>query len=577
MHQAEQAVYIYLRRLETSRLVGPRDLDAALEAFEAEQGPLSNLADVDALANFLIDRGCLTRWQHRKLVAGRHQGFFLANFKLLEHLGSGGMSEVYLAEHIRMRRRVAIKILPVDRGKQGSCLERFRIEAQAAARLDHPNIVRIDDFGNVGELHYLVMEYVDGPDLAQHVQAVGPLPVVDAMELIAQAADGLQHAHSKGLVHRDIKPSNLLMDASGHLKLVDLGLARLDEAAAASVTMRFNDGILGTADYLAPEQVLDSHGVDHRCDLYSLGCTLYFLLTGRPPFPKGTVTQRMLAHLKREPAPVRELRPDVTESLEAIIRKLMAKRREDRFRSAREVAQALRNCAAHLSGQASSRGETAVTDTAILGGSQITQLVPLIEPDPSPELDARALQPARRRTSMRTGLGMGLGVALLSLVLTLILLSWLPGGDRGGVAPTGPVHFDPQAVLMVDCGRIVSEYPHQERGFAVELRQGERFDASHPRAPLQHGWRSAGGVAFDLVLPTPMSGELRLVTPASNPSYGVLLDGQQVVTVNQSVGGFRRVVVPVRPETSRGGRVQVRLTAEADQLVVIHRIEFVPR
>ena len=211
------------------------------------------------------------------------------------------MSSVYLAEHVLMQRRVAIKVLPKDRVEDSSYLARFHREAQAAAALDHRNIVRAYDVDNDGSNHYLVMEYVEGRDLQHIVKEDGPLDYAAAAEYIRQAAEGLAHAHQAGLIHRDVKPANLLVDQKNVVKVLDLGLARFTDESKASLTVAFDENVLGTADYLAPEQALDSHGVDARADIYGLGCSLYYLLTGHPPFPGGTLPQRLMMHQKQPP------------------------------------------------------------------------------------------------------------------------------------------------------------------------------------------------------------------------------------------------------------------------------------
>ena len=219
-----------------------------------------------------------------------------------------------------MKRRVAIKVLPQNRVNDSSYLERFRLEARAVAKLDDPNIVRAYDIDNEGNIHYIVMEYVDGQDLHQIVVANGPLDFDTAADYIAQVANGLQHAHEMGLVHRDIKPANCLVDRHNTVKLLDLGLAKLTEDDQASLTMANEENVLGTADYLAPEQALNSHEADSRSDIYSLGCTLYFLLTGSPPFPEGSISERLLKHQTARPESIFKVRPDAPPSLVDILR-----------------------------------------------------------------------------------------------------------------------------------------------------------------------------------------------------------------------------------------------------------------
>src|SRR3954452_1250537 len=327
--------------LRRSNLVDEAKLTAFLEKAAAKHGEAA-LEDQKRLADLLIEEGLITRWQADKLLAGKHKGFRLGKYKLLGQIGKGGMSSVYLAEHELMRRRVAVKVLPRNRVNDSSYLERFRLEARAVAKLDDPNIVRAYDIDNEGQIHYIVMEYVDGQDLHQIVVANGPLDYDMAADYIAQVANGLQHAHEMGLVHRDIKPANCLVDKHSTVKLLDMGLAKLTEDDQASLTMANEENVLGTADYLAPEQALNSHEADSRSDIYSLGCTLYFLLTGSPPFPDGSISERLLKHQTARPESIFKARPDDPPSLVEICEAMMAKKPLERPQTAGEVASILK-------------------------------------------------------------------------------------------------------------------------------------------------------------------------------------------------------------------------------------------
>src|SRR6476469_437245 len=222
--------------LRRSNLVDEVKLTSFLERAQREH-PEANLEDQNKLADLMIAEGLITRWQADKLLQGKHRGFRLGKYKLLGQIGKGGMSSVYLAEHELMKRRVAIKVLPQNRVGDSSYLERFRLEARAVAKLDDPNIVRAYDIDNEGQIHYIVMEYVEGQDLHQTVVANGPVDFETAADFIAQVANGLQHAHEMGLVHRDIKPANCLVDRNNTVKLLDMGLAKLNEDDQASLTM----------------------------------------------------------------------------------------------------------------------------------------------------------------------------------------------------------------------------------------------------------------------------------------------------------------------------------------------------
>ncbi len=329
----------FLDLVKRSQLVEDDQLQEFLTQFRTEHsGKLPEKKD--ALAEALVKADLLTNWQAEKLLAGKHRGFILGKYKLLGQLGKGGMSTVYLAEHIMMRARRAIKVLPRDRVKDSTYLDRFELEARAAAKLDDPNIVRAYDIDHEGDTHYIVMEYVEGQDLHQLVKAKGYLKYDTAADYIAQVARGLDHAHEMGLVHRDIKPANCLLDNHGVVKLLDMGLARIIDDTA-SLTIDNNENVLGTADYLSPEQALNSHSADARADIYGLGCTLYFLLTGHPPFPEGSISERLMKHQMETAPSISKDRPDVPPTLLHICEKMMLKDPDERYQTAGDVAERL--------------------------------------------------------------------------------------------------------------------------------------------------------------------------------------------------------------------------------------------
>jgi serine/threonine-protein kinase len=318
----------FLTALEKSDLLSAEQLAQARQVAGGE-------ADSQAAARALIRQGLLTRWQAGQLLTGRM--LYLGKYKLIEPLGRGGMGAVFLAQHVTMNRRVALKILTKGLDRNPAAMERFLSEARAIAALDHPNIVQAYSVDNEGDRHYLVMEYVDGRDLQRIVEEGGPLAYEVAADAIRQAADGLAHAHSKGMIHCDIKPSNLLVNSQGVVKILDLGLARL---TGPTQTASGDDQVLGTVDFMAPEQAL-GESFDHRADIYSLGCTLYFLLTGHPPFPEGSLPERIIKHQTEQPQNILERRPDCPKELVRITRKMMAKAPAERFQSAEEVVRAL--------------------------------------------------------------------------------------------------------------------------------------------------------------------------------------------------------------------------------------------
>lgn len=293
-------------------------------------------------AERLVAAGQLTRFQADKLLHGRWRGFLIAGkYRLLERLGSGGMGAVYLCEHLTMGRRVALKVLPLQQAEDPVSLKRFYREARAVARLDHPNIVRAFDLDHEDNLHFLVLEYVDGSNLHDFVRRNGPVSPTRAADFLRQAALGMAHAHEVGLVHRDIKPSNMLLDRSGCVKILDMGLAQFFGEEHSDFVREFESGfVIGTADYLAPEQAISSQ-VDTRADIYSLGCSAYFLLTGRSPFQDGTSHQKMLWHQVRMPKPLSTYRSDLPRELVEIIGKMMEKEPGRRYPNPLALAAAL--------------------------------------------------------------------------------------------------------------------------------------------------------------------------------------------------------------------------------------------
>jgi serine/threonine protein kinase len=329
----------FVELVRKSGVVEEKRLDAAMDKLRTGQEVPT---EPGKLAGLLVRDGLLTLFQANQILDGKWRRFTIGKYKVLEQLGSGGMGSVYLCEHMLMRRRVAVKVLPTAKAEDPASLERFYREARAVAALDHPNIVRAYDIDQSEKLHFLVMEYVDGSSFQEIVKRSGPLDMVRAAHYIRQAALGLQHAHeAAGLVHRDIKPGNILVDRNGIVKVLDMGLARFFHDEEDILTKKYDENVLGTADYLAPEQALDSHNVDIRADIYSLGATFYFCLTGRTPFAEGTVAQKLIWHQTRQPKPLKTIRADVDEGIVAVIEKMMAKDPAQRYQSPLEVAEAL--------------------------------------------------------------------------------------------------------------------------------------------------------------------------------------------------------------------------------------------
>jgi WD40 repeat protein/serine/threonine protein kinase len=301
--------------------------------------------DPKNLARELLKRGWLTPFQVNQVFQGKAKELVLGVYLLLDRLGEGGMGMVFRARQISMGRVVALKVIRKDRVRNEQTAKRFLREILAASKLQHPNVVRAFDADQVGDTVFFAMEYVEGEDLGKLVKTKGPLGIQESCDFIRQAALGLQNALEHGLIHRDIKPANLLVTNKDRVvKILDMGLARLDsgdsnEDSGSALTQ--DNVVMGTPDYLAPEQARDAHNVDIRADLYSLGCTLYFLLVGRVPFPGGQLGEKLIKHQLEHPTPLRQLRADVPGEVEEVVQRLMAKKPEDRYQTPAELAQDL--------------------------------------------------------------------------------------------------------------------------------------------------------------------------------------------------------------------------------------------
>jgi serine/threonine protein kinase len=327
---------VFLDLVRKSKLVEEQHLT---DTVKQAPGPFAAAQDT---ARHLIKTGLITSFQAQQLLVGRYKGFFLRDgqFKVLQPLGRGGMGTVYLCEHLQLSRRVAIKVLAREHARDRSTLERFQREARAAAALDHPNIVRVHDVSVSEDLALLVMEYVEGTNLQEVVKREGPIPHCKAVGYAQQAAAGLLHAHERGIIHRDVKPANLLLGPCGTIKVLDMGLARFLHKEESLTQKLGMDSVLGTADFMSPEQAIAGKSIDARTDVYSLGVTLYTLICGRTPFD-GSTTQKLLAHQLRDPVPAHEVQPRVPAALSAILDRMMAKNRDQRYATVAEVLVAL--------------------------------------------------------------------------------------------------------------------------------------------------------------------------------------------------------------------------------------------
>lgn len=325
----------FIERLIGSELMSLHDIRAFLAEFPADRQP----PDGEELARELIRHERLTLFQASSVFEGAANELVLGNYILLDKLGEGGMGMVFKAEHRRMKRLVAIKVLSPAFTKSAAALQRFQREVEVVAKLEHPNIVTAYDADQTGDTHFLVMHYVAGCDLALLVREHGPLPVADAVNCIMQSARGLEYAHSRGIIHRDVKPQNLLLDESGTVKILDLGLARFETTGfdTCSTSLTQSGTFLGTIDFVSPEQALGSKHADRRSDVYSLGCTLFYLLTATPIYTGDTLMSKVQAHRGGQIPSLQALRGEVPPALDDIFHRMVAKRPDDRHQTMLEV------------------------------------------------------------------------------------------------------------------------------------------------------------------------------------------------------------------------------------------------
>jgi Protein kinase domain/FHA domain len=289
----------------------------------------------------LMLQGVLTKFQSQWLLDGRFEEFAIEEYRIIDILGTGGMGWLYVGVNENTGEKAAVKV--ISRQMETDYLTRFKLEARAGMLLNHPNIVRTIKLGETDEILYVALELVEGISLQELIARQESIPWPQAASLISQAALGLQHAHEKGMVHRDIKPGNLLVKKNGTVKVLDFGLALMEkDEDEFTLAMIAGQGCVGTADYIAPEQTIDSFAVDQRADIYSLGCTLYCALTGMVPHPGESVSKKLRAHRTRNAIPVRQIKPEVPQALEEIVVKMMARKPSDRYATAAEVAAALR-------------------------------------------------------------------------------------------------------------------------------------------------------------------------------------------------------------------------------------------
>ena len=420
MSTAAEPTARFLTDIRASNLLGAAQFQE-LDGWIAQTRP-----DVPALAKEINRRGWLTPYQIKEIFKGRGKELTFGQYLLLDLLGEGGMGRVFKAHQTRLGRDVALKIIRKEKLNHPSAQDRFRAEIQALGKMKHANVVEAYDAEQEGDSHFVVMELIDGADLTRLVRERGPLGVSAACEYIRQAALGLQHAFEHGLVHRDIKPSNLIVTRDGRqVKLVDLGLARLEQPLGEGGNRITQEGfVIGTPDFLAPEQARDPSKVDIRADIYALGSTLFYILTGKVPFEGGTPTEKLLKHCTAPPPALLPLRPDAPPQLEQVIHWCMAKRPEDRPQTPMELARVLQPfCPPSASGlHAPSRPAPA---PVYVPPPAAPVTGPAVDPVPSSQVfklppQANAADPIRERAERRFPTGLVL-VVLGALFLASVL------------------------------------------------------------------------------------------------------------------------------------------------------------
>lgn len=324
----------FLRTILKSGLLEREQLGQALRAVAADRR-----SDPVAVAEHLVHAGLLTRFQARKLLQGAHGGLKLGPYRLLTPIGKGGMGTVFLARDTRNNQILALKILPPKKAREEPrMLARFRREMDMNQRVDHPHVAWTYDASIINDIHYIAMEFIPGKSLHRIVAAEGPLKVPRAARLFAELCSALDHCHERGIIHRDIKPSNVVITPNDHAKLLDLGLALIEGETGVDREVIGGEGyIVGTMDYISPEQASNSATVTRRSDLYGLGCTLYYSLTGRVPFPGGTPKEKLQRHKTEWPEPVSRFNSEVPMGFAALVGKTLMKDPSARYGSALEL------------------------------------------------------------------------------------------------------------------------------------------------------------------------------------------------------------------------------------------------
>lgn len=538
------------QRIIDAGILSPEDLRT--------QQKIESHSTATAFSRQLFQSGILTEYQSHALLEAEPRPLLIGDYLILEPIGSGGMGTVYKAMHQRMKRIVALKVIRSDLGDQlPEYLKRFEREVQTAARLSHPNIVTAYDAGEFAGEHYLICEYIDGESLTQMVRDSGPLDFPDALNCIIQVAQGLEYAHGKGVIHRDIKPANILIDDQGDLKILDMGLARLQEnedilGSGGETELTTSQFFMGTIDYMAPEQARNTKHADHRSDIYSLGCTLYFLLTAKPVFGGGTTVERILAH-KEQPIPrLSKLLPQVPAEFDALFEKMLAKDPGDRYQSATDLLaelnqfneDALQDQTFHLPAKEVNVTEPAKDNWA----SAPTQVQPV--PELTTMASATVSTSPQTHTKKKPGL-LWIGVAGVALLLGAAVI-WNPFGKKESPSQTSLSQEAPETPAVPTVGTDAqSAQSSYAQKWDLPINQKVSLSTSGPELELalippgqfKMGDAAGADANYDAIAhPVKITQPYYMgTTEITNAQYRQFVEATQYKTDAERIGGFGMV------------------------------------